>query len=316
MAQDYDVTLKILMENFSKDFVRLVFGERTVRIIELLGRELAATKHYVDALVRVNTDSEDFIFHAEFCSSYDTLIPERMYKYSAWIVDKYPGLGVYGVVLYINDADRNRSFTNVYEQIILGESRSYYKFDIIKIWELKAEDVLRQQIMGLLPLVPLMKYEAQETEWLIRETIRSLKVGVEDLSLRAETISGLYLFSGFKQLRTLVTKLLKEENMSEFLEQSETYQEILSKGRQEGWREGLKEGRQEGQREAWIGSILALMRARFGNIDENEIVSGLQSLDDARLNNFVVEAISVESLKAFKEMLDQAGTNSSTLTAG
>jgi predicted transposase YdaD len=181
----------------------------------------------------------------------------------------------------------------------LGELRTYHKFDVIKIWELDADDILREQIIGLLPVVSLMKQKDEAREKVLRDAIQQVQQKVDDPGLRAEMYAALYLFSGLKQLRALVTKLLKEANMFELLKKSETYQDILAEGRNEGKAEGKAEGRREG----WIGSIFSVLRARFGDNELGDIVNQLQDLDDAALNKLVVEAISVESLEAFKKLV-------------
>lgn len=68
MAQDYDVTLKVLLKNFPQDFARVVFKNADVKI-ELLNLELPATKHYTDALLKMTVSGETFILHVEFLSS-------------------------------------------------------------------------------------------------------------------------------------------------------------------------------------------------------------------------------------------------------
>jgi len=158
---------------------------------------------------------------------------------------------------------------------------------VIKVWELAADDVLRQQIIGLLPVIALMKHEQDATEKDIRAAIDLVQQKVEDAGLRAEMFAALYLFSGLKQLRALVTKLLKEANMLELLEKSETYQEI----------------RDQGPREGLIYSIRAFLRARFGGIEIDDFLTQLQSLEDTKLSQLVDEAVTVASLDAFKKLL-------------
>ncbi|MCI0697720.1 hypothetical protein L0337_37700 [candidate division KSB1 bacterium] len=298
MAQDYDVTLKVLLKNFPQDFARVVFKNAEAQI-ELLNLELPATKHYTDALLKMTVSGETFILHVEFLSSWEKDVPERMHSYAARIAAQYPGFGVYGVVLYINEEDRDKPFPSFYESRILGELRSFHKFDVIKIWELDADDILRQQIIGLLPIVALMRQKNEAREKVLRDAIQQVQQKVEDPGLRAEMYAAMYLFSGLKQLRALVTKLLKEANMLELLKKSETYQEILA----EGEAKGEAKGETKGLRKGWISSIISILHARFGDIEADALVTQLQSLDDDMLNKLVVEAISVESLEAFQKLL-------------
>jgi hypothetical protein len=202
MAQDYDVTLKKLIDHFTADFARIVFGDVEMEI-SLLDRELAATKHFVDAIAKIKIGEEVFVFHPEFFGEHEKDIPERMYKYSARIMDKYPGLGVYGVVFYINEREGGNSLPKAFERRILGKRRSYYEYDVVKIGELDAFEILHQEIIGLLPLVPLMRHDAEQAENLIRQAVHQLNEKVDDAQLRAETFSALYLFSGLRQLQVI-----------------------------------------------------------------------------------------------------------------
>jgi len=70
MAQDYDVTLKKLIDHFTEDYARLVFGNVQMEI-ELLDRELGATKHFVDALAQLKIGDEVFIFRHAATSEYN-----------------------------------------------------------------------------------------------------------------------------------------------------------------------------------------------------------------------------------------------------
>jgi predicted transposase YdaD len=289
MAQDYDVTTKVLVKNFPQDYVRLVFKNEATKI-ELLNVELPAAKHYTDVLVKVTVAGETFIFHLEFFSSHEKVAPARMHGYSARIAAIYPELGIYGVALYLNEEDRDKPFPDFYEKWILGERRSYHKFDVIKVWELAADDVLRQQIIGLLPVIALMKHKQDATEKDIRAAIDLVQQKVEDAGLRAEMFAALYLFSGLKQLRALVKKLLTEANMLELLKKSESYQEILAEGREEG---GAK---------SFIRSILVVLQARFGDVPD-ELSKQLQGLAAAQLDGLVAKAVTIESLAAFKALL-------------
>lgn len=258
--------------------------------IELLDRELGATKHFVDALAQLKIGDEMFIFHPEFFSEHEKDIPERMYKYSARIMDKYPGLGVYGVAFYINEADRNKPLPNVFERRVLGKVRNYYEYDVINIGELDAGAILRQKITGLLPLAPLMKYAREEAENVMREAVQQLQRQVDEPQLRAETFSALYLFSGMRQLQSITKKLLQEANMLEFLKKSEAYQEIRTEGLQEGETQGV------------IRSILAILGARFGQLPQ-DFSDRLHGLDVSRLSDLVVKAMSIESLAAFEALI-------------
>ncbi len=221
-----------------------------------------------------------------------------MYKYSARIMDKYSELAVYGVVFYINESVRHKELPNSFTRSIRGKVRSFYTFDVIKVWELEATAILRDRITGLLPLVPLMKYPPENAETVVREAIHQLQQNVPEPALRGETFSALYLFSGLRQLQSITQKVLKEVNMLEFLKKSGAYQDILTEGRQEG----RQEGRNEGEIHGVVRSILAILGARFGQVPQ-DFSEQLKPLNITALNELVVKALTIENLTTFAELV-------------
>jgi len=89
--------------------------------------------------------------------------------------------------------------------------------------------------------------------------------------------------------------------LQEFIQKSETYQEILAEGRTLG----LAEGRREGI----IEVIIAVLRLRFGEFDSGNLTAQLQVLENASLDKLVAEAaVYVESFEAFQKLLETPRT--------
>jgi predicted transposase YdaD len=231
-------------------------------------------------------------------------MPERMFQYAGRITEKYPRRPIYAAVIYLNEADRHKNFPNVYEMLIRGKRKTYYEFDVIKVWEIDAETILNQKIKGLLPLVPLMRYEGTQAEQIVSRCIEEIQE-IEDRNLQADTFAGLYVLSGLKKLKHIIRRLIMDERIEQWLEQSETYQEILSRG----LKKGEEIGRQEGVTEGLVRSILAVLHARFGEFTEEELAKKLRTLEESRLSELVTLAVTAESLAEFEELVkDQSET--------
>lgn len=78
--------------------------------------------------------------------------------------------------------------------------------------------------------------------------------------------------------------------MLELLKKSETYQEILAEGEAKGEAKGLAR------------SILAVLRARFGDLPENFSIH-LQGFAPPQLDELVVKAMTIENLAAFEAVI-------------
>ena len=313
MAQEYDLALKSLVDRFPEAFAKLVLGEAVVKL-ELLDKELPASKKSVDYLCKITIERERFILHIEFQSSYDARMPERMFQYAGRITEKYPGLPIYSVVLYLNEADRHKLFPGFFELKVRNRRKTYHEFDVIKIWNIDAKTILGQELKGLLPLVPLMQYEESESEQIAVRCIQEIQV-INDPKLQADALAGLYVLSGLKK-SNLVWRRIMDENMSKWLEQSVTYQEILSKGLkkgekqglerglQKGLQQGLQQGLQKGVTDGLIRSILAVLRARFGEFKEKKLAQRLHNFDESRLSELVALAVITKNLSTFEKLVN------------
>jgi predicted transposase YdaD len=193
-----------------------------------LNRELRTRKIEADTLYDVEWDDEPIILHIEFQRHRDNSMPMRVWEYNALtrIITNKP---VYSVVIYpievpsITEAVYTMSFRN-------GHMVGWFSFQQIKLWEIEPEMFEQPHLTGLLPLLPLTK-NGQNRET-VERMLRKMKLagkGKEEFSL-AEIVTGLVLTS--EQDKEWLK--VRFHIMSDILEESWVYQEIIQKGLQKG----------------------------------------------------------------------------------
>jgi predicted transposase YdaD len=198
-----------------------------------LNRELMTRKIEADTLYEVEWDEEAIILHIEFQRSRHNNMPERVWEYNALarISAKKP---VYSVVIYpieipsITASEYTMSFRK--GRIVADQ----FSFQQIKLWEIEPEAFEQPHLIGLLPLLPLTKNgQNHETAERMLRDMRLAGVGKEAYSL-GELVCGLVLTS--EQDKQWLKARFKM--MSDILEESWVYQEILQKGEQRGIERG------------------------------------------------------------------------------
>jgi len=112
---------------------------------------------------------------------------------------------------------------------------------VLKLWEVAAEDILRTELFGLLPLLPLTR-EGQRRE-VVEKMIDGLVTSKElDLLPLGEMLAGL-------RFRDPVDREWLKRRFavhSHFIEESWVYQEILQKGMEKGIEKGMEKGIEKG----------------------------------------------------------------------
>jgi predicted transposase YdaD len=121
-----------------------------------------------------------------------------------------------------------------------------YGYDVIKLWELEPEALLRYE--GLLPLVTLCKAKSGET--LLRQVAARAK-RIKSRARQRDVLNASRVFAGLRYDKDLVNRILRESDM---LEQSVIYQDILQKGEVQGFQKGE------------LNFLLTMLEHRFGKL--------------------------------------------------
>ncbi len=177
---------------------------------------------------------------------YKPEMPRRMRAYAALAEEKYnfPTYPVLINILKASDAEIPTSYASN-----IAGLRAIQDYRVINLWEVDVETAFAQPLPSLLPFVPILK--GGDNESTIRDALRILRAD-EQLN-QLETVLG--FFATFVLDSAIVQQILRWDMA--LLEQSPWYQEIFSKGEEQGELRGRKE-------ELYSGIELAL-EIKFGN---------------------------------------------------
>jgi predicted transposase YdaD len=136
-----------------------------------------------------------------------------------------------------------------------------FNYVVIKLWEISAEELIAQGLLGLLPLVPLTRHGTRPE--ILSEVANTLFVEKEgDLLALTKMVAGLVLKR--KPEKAEIERIF--EMYRDILEDSWVYQEVKQQAIAEGKAEWKAEGKAEGRIEIGQRILLAVIQRRFPDI--------------------------------------------------
>lgn len=114
------------------------------------------------------------------------------------------------------------------------------RFEVIALWQVDAQEVVAQQLVGLYPLLPLMRWPQTEPTAVLEQSQRLILEQIPAREARADAYVALRVLSGIAYPLELVEQILQRRDL---MLESPVYRAILEEGRQEGRQEGLYEWR-------------------------------------------------------------------------
>jgi predicted transposase/invertase (TIGR01784 family) len=242
----FDTTCRRLAEIFPQDFASWLLG-RPIALTELKPTELSLEAIRADCLILLQGENE--VLHIEWQTVPTLDLPMRLADYRLRIHRKFPTKTIHQVVIYLRETKSERVFQNYFE--IAG---MYAEFDVVRIWEVPAKDLLRYP--GLLAFAAL----GRSTDPV--KTLRSAVTAIgkiKDAAQQHEAISAAYVLSGLRLEADVISKMIRRDVMQE----SVTYQAILAEGEQIGIEKGREEGREEGRERTQRSIALQLLNEQI-----------------------------------------------------
>nr|BBH93075.1 hypothetical protein KTA_12740 [Thermogemmatispora argillosa] len=219
-----------------------------------------------DTLSACSLEGETLLIHLEFQSRADNKMAHRLLMYNILADERY-GSPVLSCVIYLR---RCGVVATPYRRQLPNATPVYdFYFQVIKLWELPAQELLARQLPGLLPLLPLSRegrsrqvirtmierlQQARQFELLeVGLLLASLAWADAPASERQWLQEQIQMLTEFLQelKQTDAARALIEEGLRQGIEQGrqEGRQEGLQQGRQEGLQQGRQEGLQQGRQE-------------------------------------------------------------------
>jgi len=292
-----DIGGKRVLGAAPETWVRWLLKDPNLEVKATLTEEFRFVLRHSDELLLVQGEKGSFLMLTELQLHRDLKMGLRMRAYAGLAEQKYE-LPVYPVVLLLLPPEEK--VAGYYHSEFMGLV-AHQDYRVVKAWAVDAREVLKREVLALVPYVPLMEGANEEV---IREGVALLRrrgVGEE-----MEIV--LALFASFVMEPEQIQKIVRWDMA--VLRESPWYQEILQEGRQLGWQQGRQEGWQQGRQEGTRQGILRLLKVRFDLATEvmEELAEQLQALVELPvLEDLLVAAVQVESLDSFRVLLAEAG---------
>ncbi len=191
---------------------------------------------------------------------------------------------------------KNKEIVGAYHREFMGQ-QAHQDLQVIKLWELEADQVLAFNNPALLPFVPLM--QGGNTEAMVRKCAERIRQEAQATELEAI----LAVFAGYVLDVELIKQILRWE--MQIVQESPIIQEL-----QQEW---MEKGREEGKREATLEGLHQTLTIRFDIVLE-EFDERFEPLDLKSLKELSEVALTAQTLTKFKnalaEMISKVDTTS------
>ena len=273
MHQKYDITLKDILKDIPKVFLKLLTGYETGKFIDVQFPDIQLRE--ADLVIEV-TDGK--LIHVEIQSQNENNMIGRMFLYDGLIFNQYKKLPVQ-IVLYVGNEPMN--MVNHME----GEGVKY-SYKLIDIREIDCRLLLESDIPEDIVMAILCKTDDVDA------TIRKIldKLSVLPLKEREGYIRKLLYLSDLRKLYPKVKMEVSKMPITIDVKNSDIYQEGRVEGLLEGERKGLLEGIELGLELKYGSAGLELMN----------MVRAISTVDKLEeFKNLIKKAGSGDELRGF-----------------
>ena len=178
---------------------------------------------------------------------------------------------------------------------------------IVKLWEVPAEDLLATGDIGLVPWVPLARFDGPP-----EPILRECRTRIDKVDSRAAQENLLAVTQILARLRYNDEGLFEILGGRKAMIESPLVQELKKEWTEDAMRKGMREGMREGETQA----LMTVLAQRFG-AEAAGLETEIRATDDARLKDLIEYAATCRSLAAFrKKLLHKKIEDSSTRRTG
>jgi predicted transposase YdaD len=288
-----DIPIKRLIQLTLNDWVKLIVpSTKSIEITEMDKEKVPKIKSSMDKLIWIDDGTDKKIINIEPQGYKDTSFSARMLRYRAdiWEYTLRKGLGNPSIIqaaIYFFKQDIQKPME--LKDTDNHNSKIQYQYDIIKIWKLKKSTIIKNKLIGLYPLLPLMEKGPEETpEEIIELTINTINT-VEDEPLKSDLISVMSVISS----REFSKEMLKKYVRREMLMKSALYQEWIAEEREEAAIKRLKQ------------DISEILIEKFDYITK-EIKEKLNTINDEEiLDSLFRKAVRIDSIESFETLIEK-----------
>ena len=212
------------------------------------------------------------------------------YRSDVWEYTMRKGIGtpsIKQVVVFFYPKDDNKQ--HELKDKRSGDSKISFSYDVVKIWKLKKDYIVDNNLVGLYSLLPLMQIEPGETdEEIIEKSVKVIQT-IEDEALRGDSLAAMSIMSADRYSSTLIQKYVRRE----MLMSSPLFEEWVSEERKEAVRDTNKK------------RIIETLELKFDFIskDTRQYIESIE--DDNVISRLFEKAIKTISLEDFEQLLEK-----------
>jgi hypothetical protein len=295
---EIDQSVKYLLQLDAPNM--LAFAVPGLQVAEPLPSEIAAIPQLVlDSLFRGTYQEAPCIINLEIQLHGDLNIPRRTYEYSSRVGTQY-NLPVLSIVFWL---ERHGTVPEpLYEQRLGDFAPLTWRYKNVKLFDIPARDIIRAEVIGLLPLVPFMSGADIDA---VEEAAQVVKAKAPTQQIN-DLEAVLALFSARHHGADLTLDLFRRIGMNtEIIEQSPLFQmltqKVVDQAKIEGKVEGKAEGKAEGLKTGVHDAVLAVLASRFGQLD-GDVLNAIDQADEPRLHE-LVNHVGVDTIAQIRQLL-------------
>jgi hypothetical protein len=266
----------------------------TAEFAGLANTELERQQVFSDMLCHVTVGGTRALLHVKFQKKRDSLIAERLWEYNVQATMEYDR-PVRSFVIY---PTKDRTVREPYRQTFPNNVLLHrFHFDVLKLWEIPTEELLKMGRLGVLPLLPLTR-EGQRRE-VVEQAIELLMPSEE--APQRELLSLLYGFASLAFENDDQEWLHGRFSMLyDILCEAPAFREIAKMGRNGG----IEQGRAEALKNLRQVAV-DLIATRFASATLTELAQeALASRDDTeQLQRLIITLAVVQTPEEARQML-------------
>ena len=306
---EYDTVSKHLIQTYPKDFIRLIYGQDDVEVLDILDTEqnTVETRH-MDSLIRVHIAGKEALIHHEFQTTDDPSMPLRLAGYMIRAMEQH-GLPVSSSVIYLRRSAGRRD-PGYYIQDFLGR-RVLIEYTVIRLSEIGGQDIIDGGPSGLFPFTTLMKRpDRMDSDAWFRHCVDATNGLPVDESIKVDFLGRMMILSGLEYDPAFINRILLQEGLMDAIMRESSFaqyikQQGIEEGIERGIERGIEQGIEQGERRSTLEAILDVLEIRFDLSEAHPLSARIVAIDDLqRLKQLHRAAIQVSSLEAFERVLD------------
>ncbi|MBF0497825.1 MAG: hypothetical protein HQK58_14830 [Deltaproteobacteria bacterium] len=295
----YDISSKLLIEMSQKEILRRLVGLPVLEseLLEELPQETASLMLTDFPIMWTNEAEQRQLVLLEIQTRWEKTVPRRLLAYRTRYQLKYD-LDAISCVLLLRPS---KAAIDHYQ-----DQEIDYRFRLIRVNELDAQEIIEQGVLSLMPFVPLMrsgKRLAYRADELIYES--SLSKADKAVMLTSMAILAAIVSTNLAQELFFRRKDLMLESPAYKMFEKDAFKRGLKQGLEKGIKEGEEKGKREGVIRTSRENLLEILRERFEKIPRKMLQSLNTVKDPNLLKSFVKLAVKVESLNQFKQHLEE-----------